>query len=330
MTILSVNVIIFKKYRMDEVLSEQSFFNKNNWNSWIKVTYCSSNTWRNYKFNYTHSHDRLEILYVYYGELTLIYSDNNSWKERTLYSNNYILIDTGVPHTIRTGESESLVFSIELKLVPEAISGLKYSLRHLISCDKYVEALFSQEQKVIQLSDSRHVAPMLHELQKCLEDAKFEHDNFIDLLISAIFFAIGKDFYTQQYSLHSGIKYLRKAIDYINLNYHRELPCAQVAKSAGISLNYLNRLFTEQFGMTVNNYINYLRIQEAKQLIERTDISLAEIYIQVGYKNNQNFSKQFMRHIGCSPSQYRKRLRDSRSEMNFEKNTNLIFNLPEN
>lgn len=311
-------------------MSEHSFFDKNNWNSWIKVTYCSSNNWRNYKFDYTHSHDRLELLFVYYGELTLVYSDGKDWKETTLFSNNYILIDTDIPHTIRTGEKESLVFSIELKLVPDTLSGLNYSLKHLISCDKYVGTLFSQEQKVIRLTDSGHVAPLLHELQKCLEDPDFSHDNFIDLLISAIFSAIGMDFYTQQYSLRSGIKYLRKAIDFINLNYHAELSCKQVAENAGVSLNYLNQLFMQRFSMTVNHYINHLRIREAKQLIEHTDISLAEIYIQVGYKNNQNFSKQFMKHIGCSPSQYRKQLRDSRPEMNFEKNTNLIFSLPEN
>ena len=74
-------------------LNEHSFFNKNNWNSWVKLTYYSTNNWRNYKFDYTHSHDRLEILYVYYGELTLVYSDDKNWKEVTVHSNGYILID---------------------------------------------------------------------------------------------------------------------------------------------------------------------------------------------------------------------------------------------
>ena len=53
--------------------------------------------------------------------------------------------------------------------------------------------------------------------------------------------------------------------------------------------------------MTVNAYINHLRIREAKQLIERTDIPLTEIYRQVGYKTNQNFSKQFTKQIGLAP-----------------------------
>ena len=310
-------------------LNEHSFFNKNNWNSWVKLTYYSTNNWRNYKFDYTHSHDRLEILYVYYGELTLVYSDDKNWKEVTVHSNGYILIDANVPHTLRTGDVDSLVFALELKLIPESVSSLKYSFRHLISCDPYIGALFSQAPQVIQLSDSGHVAPLIRELQRCLDEPGFEHDNFLDLLVSAVFSAIGKDFYTQQYALLGGVKYLRKAIEYVRFNYHHELSCAQIAEHAGVSLNYLNSLFDKQFGMTVNHYINYLRIEEAKKLIERTDISLTEIYTQVGYKNNQNFSKQFAKHTGYSPSSYRKQLKDFNQEKNFEKNNNRVFSLPE-
>lgn len=310
-------------------MAEYSFFDKNNWNSWVKLTYYSTNNWRNYKFDYMHSHDRLEILYVHYGELTLVYSDDKNWKEVTLHSNGYLLIDADVPHTLRTGDVDSLVFALELKLIPESVSGLKYSLRHLISCDPYIGALFSQASQVIQLSDSGHVAPLIRELQKCLAEPGFTHDNFIDLLVSAVFSAIGKDFYTQQYSLLGGVRYLRKASEYITFNYHHKLSCAQVAEYAGVSLNYLNNLFDKQFGMTVNHYINYLRIEEAKKLIERTDISLTEIYKQIGYKNNQNFSKQFAKHTGLSPSQYRKQLKNSFSEKNFETNDNQVFSLPE-
>lgn len=168
-------------------MNEHSFFNKNNWNSWVKLTYYSTNNWRNYKFDYTHSHDRLEILYVYYGELTLVYSDDKNWKEVTVHSNGYILIDADVPHTLRTGDVDSLVFALELKLIPESVSSLKYSLRHLISCDPYIGALFSQAPEVIQLSDSGHVAPLIRELQRCLDEPGFEHDNFLDLLVSAVF-----------------------------------------------------------------------------------------------------------------------------------------------
>lgn len=308
-------------------MNNYSFFDKNNWDSWIKITYYSANRWKNYKFDYLHSHDRLEVLYVYYGEMTLLYMDEGE-HETTLYSNDYVLIDSGIRHTVRSGDCDSLVFSIELKLVPSAVSMLRYPLSHLILCDKNIGALFKQEQKVIRLSDTGHVASIIHELQQCLDEPNFTQNNFTDLLISAMLSAMGNNYTTQQYSKRSGIKYLRKAVEYINFNYHNELQCAQVAEHAGISLNYLNHLFSEQFGATVNSYINRLRIREAMRLIERTDISLTDLYRQIGYKNNQNFSKQFAKHAGCSPSAYRKKLKESHSEKAFENNANLVFNLP--
>lgn len=82
-------------------------------------------------------------------------------------------------------------------------------------------------------------------------------------------------------------------------------------------------------GMTVNAYINHLRIREAKQLIERTDIPLTEIYRQVGYKTNQNFSKQFTKQIGLAPSSYRRQLKNTHLGKNFEKNNNFVSDLPE-
>ena len=209
-----------------------------------------------------------------------------------------------------------------------AVSGLQYSIRHLISCDKGINALFAQDSRVIRLSDAGHVASMMHEIQNCLGEEQTEQNTYFDLLISAMFAAIGSDFYRQQFALHSGIKYLRKAIDYIASNFHHEISCSDVAECAGVTLNYINQLFLKQFKMTVNTYINHLRIMEAKRLIERTDIPLTEIYRQVGYKTNQNFSKQFTKQTGYSPSAYRKQLKDAHTEKDFEKNYNVVCDLP--
>lgn len=305
-----------------------SFFNKNNWNSWFRVTYYAVNIWQNYKLDYAHSHDRLELLYVYYGEVTLLYMENDQWKEMTLYSNDYVLIDVDILHAIRTSAGVSQVISIEIKLVPNATSALQYSLRHLISCDKAIGELFSQSQRVIRLSDSGHMISVMHELQHCFEEPSGHEGTYFDLLISALFAEIGKDYTQSNYTVRSGIKYLRSATDFIASNFHREIGSNEIAEAAGVTLNYLNRLFTEQFGMTVNAYINHLRIREAKQLIERTDIPLTEIYRQVGYKTNQNFSKQFTKQIGLAPSSYRRQLKNTHLEKNFEKNNNFVSDLP--
>lgn len=305
-----------------------SFFDEKNWGSWMRVTYYATNTWKNYSLDYAHSHDRLELVYVYYGELTVRYCIDGQWHEYTLYSNDYALIDVDILHTMHTGKYTTQVFSVELKLIPDTLSELQYTLKHLILNDAAIGALFSQNHKVLRLSDSGHVIAIIRELQACME--RSEHTgNYFDLLISLLFAAIGNDHSKQRYPHRSGIRHLRKAAEYVSSNFHHDINCREIAAQAGVSLNYLNKLFMEQFGMTVNAYINHLRIQEAKQLIERTDIPLTEIFMQVGYKTTQNFNKQFAKQIGLAPSAYRRRIKGTPLEKNFEKNNNFVAELPE-
>lgn len=305
-----------------------SFFEKKNWNAWPRVTYYATNTWKDYRLSYAHSHDRLELLYVYYGELTLKYREGETWKELTLYSNDYLLIDVDILHTISTGACTSQVFSLEIKLVPDALSSLQYSLKHLIGCDPAVAALFSDERRVLRLTDSGHTSYVINEIERCLE-ASESNGNYFDLLVSALFASIGSDYMSARYPERSGIRHLRRATEYITSNLHRTLTCREIALDAGVSLNYLNRLFQEQYGRTMNEYINHLRIIEAKKLIERTDIPLSELYRQVGYQTPQNFGKQFVRLVGCTPSAYRKQLKGIHLEKNFEKNYNIVSGFPE-
>ncbi len=305
-----------------------SFFDKRNWNAWMRVTYYATNTWKNYCLDYAHSHDRLELVYVYYGELTIRYCVDGQWKDLTLYSNDYALLDVDILHTMHTGSCISQVFSVEIRLIPDAVSELQFTLKHLIQCDEAVGELFAQPHTAVKLSDAGHVIAVIRELQQCME--RSEHiGNYFDQLICLLFTAIGNDYHRQRYPHKPGIRHLRKATDYISSNFHREIGCREIAAQAGVSLNYLNKLFTEQFGMTVNAYVNYLRIQEAGQLIERTDIPLTEIYRQVGYKTNQNFNKQFIKQHGLAPSAYRRRLKGTQQEKNFEKNNNFVCELPE-
>ena len=208
-----------------------SFFDEKNWGSWMRVTYYATNTWKNYSLDYAHSHDRLELVYVYYGELTVRYCVDGQWHEYTLYSNDYALIDVDILHTMHTGKYTTQVFSVELKLIPDTLSELQYTLKHLIYNDAAIGALFSQNHKVLRLSDSGHVIAIIRELQACME--RSEHTgNYFDLLISLLFAAIGNDHSKQRYPHRSGIRHLRKAAEYVSSNFHHDINCREIAAQA--------------------------------------------------------------------------------------------------
>lgn len=77
-----------------------------------------------------------------------------------------------------------------------------------------------------------------------------------------------------------------------------------------ISMNY--SLFSYVFKQyTGNNFVNYLkeiRIQEAKRLLEETDMKVIDISCRVGYENEKHFMKTFKATLGVSPTEYRKNM----------------------
>ena len=95
-------------------------------------------------------------------------------------------------------------------------------------------------------------------------------------------------------------------IEYINKNADKNLSLAVIIKDMNISKYYLCHLFRETVGMTVFEYIRYIRISRAKQLLTETEHSISEIAATVGFDSFAYFSKVFREYEDVTPGQYRK------------------------
>ena len=80
----------------------------------------------------------------------------------------------------------------------------------------------------------------------------------------------------------------------------------EVAKNAGFSIDYFNRIFLTHTGFTVNAYINYIRLKEASFLLRTTDKSVLDIALEIGYDYHEGFTKAFKKKYNFTPSEYRK------------------------
>lgn len=78
-----------------------------------------------------------------------------------------------------------------------------------------------------------------------------------------------------------------------------------IAENVGISASYLSTLFKSSLQISIVDYINSFRIEKAKSLLKETSLPIVKIIEQVGYSNNVTFSRNFKRHVGCIPSEYR-------------------------
>lgn len=85
-----------------------------------------------------------------------------------------------------------------------------------------------------------------------------------------------------------------------------------VAKNAGFSIDYFNRIFLSHTGFTVTAYINYIRLKQAAYLLRTTDKSVLDIALEIGYDSHEGFTKAFKKTYGVTPSEYRA---DNKSRM---------------
>lgn len=94
--------------------------------------------------------------------------------------------------------------------------------------------------------------------------------------------------------------------DYISEHYCDSLTLEFLANKFYLSKCYLSRIFKEVTGHGLNEYINILRIQKAKQLLEETSLNISEIAAYTGYKSTTYFEKIFKIYFSVSPLKYRK------------------------
>lgn len=80
-----------------------------------------------------------------------------------------------------------------------------------------------------------------------------------------------------------------------------------LAAEAGVSPRTLSRMFKKYFQLTPHKYLIKLRMQRACQMLTWEEFSIKETAISAGYTNALNFSTEFKRIMGCSPTEYRMR-----------------------
>ena len=100
--------------------------------------------------------------------------------------------------------------------------------------------------------------------------------------------------------------FLKPAIDFIKQNYNRKISLDQIAEYACLSKFHFEREFAKHMGVTVYKYINELRFERARWLLESTDKKILEIALEVGFSDIQGLNKLFKDNTGKSPGQYRK------------------------
>jgi AraC-like DNA-binding protein len=96
---------------------------------------------------------------------------------------------------------------------------------------------------------------------------------------------------------------------YIEEYYREPLTRDSVAKAFYISPNYLSHLFQKSGGIGLNEYLNYVRLEQAKNLLKGYDMKVREVAHACGFVDSNYFCRQFRKSTERSPSEYRRQYR---------------------
>lgn len=98
---------------------------------------------------------------------------------------------------------------------------------------------------------------------------------------------------------------IKKSLDYIREHFCEKITVAEVAEYACMSKFCFMRHFEKYLKTTVYQYINGLRLERAKWLLETTDLKILDIALEVGYSDIQGLNKLFLKNTGVTPTQFR-------------------------
>ncbi|GBF71825.1 DNA-binding response regulator [Paenibacillus sp. 598K] len=96
--------------------------------------------------------------------------------------------------------------------------------------------------------------------------------------------------------------------DYLERDYRRKHSLKELSERFYLSKEYISKMFKEEFGANLFEYLAELKIDHAKQMLMNRDVKLRQIVDELGFNDESHLSKAFKKHTGCSPKAYREQI----------------------
>jgi len=107
---------------------------------------------------------------------------------------------------------------------------------------------------------------------------------------------------------------VQRAIRFIHMHYAEPLTLTLMAEEAHLSESYFSTLFKKGCGYGFREYLCKVRVDRAKELLEKTNMGVTEIAQSTGFDSQSYFSKVFHGRTGMSPSDYRTKIRSGEAQ----------------
>jgi len=262
-----------------------------------------------------HAHDFIEIAYVISGQGIHRIGD----QEYSVSKGSLCIINYDIPHEFRShaDSSHAPLWVYNCIFKPEFIDYSLVNCKDFSSITNHFlfRSFFPEEvdwDVDIHLSDTNS-SDIEDIYEKMYKEYQIKEPGYIEVLRSNVIELLIKIFrlYRKKDRLDNGIEAGRRqiidtVIQYMKMNYAQKLSLEELSMMAFLSRNYFCKLFKDCTGMTVFEYAQKIRIEEACRMLNDTDKKVVDIAAEVGYKDIKYFNTVFKKVTGKTPRDFRK------------------------
>ncbi|MCU1332210.1 MAG: DNA-binding protein AraC-type [Candidatus Angelobacter sp.] len=189
----------------------------------------------------------------------------------------------GMDHHDEVGAAGVTLLTLEFK--PELFDAIDFSTVNLRS--------------IIDLSGARPA----WELMDFFRRLTARHTNQLDLESRAV--ALAYSIVRRSVRVPRDLRSLRRACEYVQAHFGLNLTLAQVARAAGVHPVYLGEAFRHEFGETLGEYLNRIRVLGAADRLASSDLPLSTIALDFGFYDQSHFTRIFRQFTGATPGAFR-------------------------
>ena len=99
---------------------------------------------------------------------------------------------------------------------------------------------------------------------------------------------------------------MRRIASYLDQHYKERITLAQLAETEGLTPAYMSRVFTELFGVSFQEYLNLLRLEQAIPMVRDPSVYLMDVCMECGFSDTRYLNAVFQKAFGCSALEYRR------------------------
>lgn len=283
---------------------EQLWNNNKIQNKWFFLKRYYAVNWSFYEMQ-PHIHNELEIMYIVFGECMITcYDKKGTPHTRKMKSEEYVLIDSTVPHTLYIPRDSSCrILNLEIS-IKEGKNSFQFGKFSNVS---HTTAAFlnGKEQFRFLQDKNNELLSIITGLQSHANTKEDISNNLaLNLYFAQFLVAIAEQSLSMEYGL-KGNRYVFGARRFMEDNLENNINVSDIATELGISDAYLQRIYKQSCGKTLIETLNQLRMEKACVLLAESNLPVIDIAVSVGFNSRQHFSHTFTKHIGCSPAKYR-------------------------